>query len=46
MKAEAEANAEADKIAKETVDKIETRPMELIFQTRSNLTEFGGELSR
>merc|ERR1711879_825636 len=43
MKAEAEANAEADKQAKETADKI-NQADSLIFQTEKQLTEFGEKL--
>ena len=43
MKAEAEANAEADKQAKETVDKI-NQADSLIFQTEKQLKEFGDKL--
>ena len=43
MKAEAEANAEADKTAKETADKI-NQADSLIFQTEKQLTEFGDKL--
>ncbi len=44
MKADAEANAEADKKAKETVDKINGADA-MIFQTESQLKEFGEKLS-
>ncbi len=44
MKAEAEANAEADKIAKETADKLNEADG-MIFQTEKQLTEFGDKLS-
>ena len=43
MKQEAEANAEADKAAKETVDKI-NQADSLIFQTEKQLKEFGDKL--
>jgi molecular chaperone DnaK len=43
MKAEAEANAESDKIAKETADKI-NQADSLIFQTEKQLTDFGDKL--
>jgi molecular chaperone DnaK len=43
MKAEAEANAEADKQAKETADKI-NQADSLIFQTEKQLSEFGDKL--
>jgi len=43
MKAEAEANAEADKKAKETADKI-NQADSLIFQTEKQLKEFGDKL--
>ena len=43
MKAEAEANAEADKQAKETADKI-NQADSLIFQTEKQLKEFGDKL--
>jgi molecular chaperone DnaK len=43
MKAEAEANAESDKQAKETADKI-NQADSLIFQTEKQLTEFGDKL--
>ena len=44
MKAEAEANADADKAAKETADKI-NRADSMIFQTEKQLKEFGDKLS-
>ena len=44
MKAEAEANAEADKAAKETADKINEADA-MIFQTEKQLEEFGDKLS-
>ncbi|NNE02544.1 MAG: molecular chaperone DnaK [Eudoraea sp.] len=44
MKAEAEANAEADKKAKETADKLNEADG-MIFQTEKQLTEFGDKLS-
>jgi len=44
MKADAEANAEADKTAKETADKINGADG-MIFQTESQLKEFGDKLS-
>ncbi len=44
MKAEAEANAEADKKAKETADKINEADG-MIFQTEKQLKEFGDKLS-
>jgi len=43
MKAEAEANAEADKKAKEKIDKINAADS-LIFQTEKQLKEFGDKL--
>ncbi len=43
MKAEAEANAEADKQAKEKIDKINGADS-LIFQTEKQLKEFGDKL--
>ena len=43
MKKEAEANAEADKNAKETVDKLNAAD-NMIFQTEKQLTEFGDKL--
>ncbi|WP_339628731.1 molecular chaperone DnaK [uncultured Maribacter sp.] len=44
MKAEAEANAESDKKAKETADKLNEADG-MIFQTESQLAEFGDKLS-
>ena len=44
MKAEAEANAESDKKAKETADKINEADA-MIFQTEKQLSEFGDKLS-
>ncbi|AIY14174.1 MULTISPECIES: molecular chaperone DnaK [Cellulophaga] len=44
MKAEAEANAESDKKAKETADKLNEADG-MIFQTEKQLTEFGEKLS-
>ncbi len=44
MKADAEANAEADKTAKETADKINAADG-MIFQTEKQLKEFGEKLS-
>ena len=44
MRQEAEANAEADKAAKEQVDKLNSAD-QMIFQTESQLKEFGGKLS-
>jgi len=44
MKKEAEANAEADKAAKETADKLNEADG-MIFQTEKQLTEFGDKLS-
>jgi molecular chaperone DnaK len=44
MKAEAEANAEADKKAKETADKLNEADA-MIFQTEKQLKEFGDKLS-
>src|SRR6056300_1648316 len=44
MKAEAEANAEADKKAKETADKLNEADG-MIFQTEKQLSEFGEKLS-
>ncbi len=44
MKAEAEANAEADKNAKETADKLNEADG-MIFQTEKQLKEFGEKLS-
>ena len=43
MKQEAEANAEADKLAKEKVDKINGADS-MIFQTEKQLSEFGDKL--
>ena len=43
MKQEAEANAEADKAARETVDKINAAD-NLIFQTEKQLKEFGDKI--
>ena len=43
MKAEAEANAESDKAAKETADKLNEADG-LIFQTEKQMTEFGDKL--
>lgn len=43
MKAEAEANAETDKIARETVDKLNAADS-LIFQTEKQLKEFGEKI--
>jgi len=43
MKAEAEANAEADKKAKESADKV-NQADSLIFQTEKQLKEFGDKL--
>ena len=43
MKEEAEANAEADKIAKENIDKL-NHADSLIFQTEKQLKEFGDKL--
>jgi molecular chaperone DnaK len=43
MKQEAEANADADKAAKETVDKLNQADA-LIFQTEKQLKEFGDKL--
>ncbi|WP_167619295.1 molecular chaperone DnaK [Maribellus sediminis] len=43
MKAEAEANAEADKKAKETADKI-NQADSLIFQTEKQLKEYGDKI--
>ena len=45
MKAEAEANAEADKKAKETADKLNEAD-NMIFQTDKQLKEFGEKLSK
>ncbi|MCH2193961.1 molecular chaperone DnaK [Kordia sp.] len=44
MKQEAEANAEADKKAKETADKLNSADS-MIFQTEKQLSEFGDKLS-
>ncbi len=44
MKADAEANAEADKVAKEKADKLNTADS-MIFQTEKQLEEFGDKLS-
>jgi len=44
MKADAEANAEADKKAKETVEKINAADS-MVFQTEKQLKEFGDKLS-
>ncbi|WP_456378959.1 molecular chaperone DnaK [Lutibacter sp.] len=44
MKADAEANAEADKLAKETAEKINGADS-MIFQTEKQLKEFGEKLS-
>ncbi len=44
MKQEAEANADADKIAKETADKLNEADG-MIFQTEKQLKEFGDKLS-
>ena len=44
MKADAEANADADAKAKETADKLNAADA-MIFQTESQLTEFGDKLS-
>jgi molecular chaperone DnaK len=44
MRQEAEANAEADKAAKEQVDKLNSAD-QMIFQTESQLKEFGDKLS-
>jgi molecular chaperone DnaK len=44
MKAEAEANAEADKKAKDTADKLNEADA-MIFQTEKQLGEFGDKLS-
>ncbi|BAO77631.1 molecular chaperone DnaK [Winogradskyella sp. PG-2] len=44
MKAEAEANADADAKAKETADKLNSADA-MIFQTESQLKEFGDKLS-
>ncbi len=44
MKADAEANAEADKAARETADKLNEADS-MIFQTEKQLKEFGDKLS-
>jgi len=44
MKSEAEANAEADKVAKETADKLNEADG-MIFQTEKQLNEFGDKIS-
>lgn len=44
MKAEAEANAEADKLERERVDKLNSADS-LIFQTEKNIKEFNDKLS-
>ncbi|GGB81047.1 chaperone protein DnaK [Flavobacterium suaedae] len=44
MRSEAEANAEADKAAKEKVDKLNEADA-MIFQTEKQLSEFGDKLS-
>ena len=44
MKKEAEANAEADKKVKDEVDKLNSAD-QMIFQTESQLKEFGEKLS-
>ena len=44
MKQEAEANAEADKAAREQVDKVNAADS-MIFQTEKQLSEFGDKLS-
>ncbi|MGZ0014754.1 molecular chaperone DnaK [Yeosuana sp. AK3] len=44
MKADAEANAEADKLAKEKAEKLNAADA-MIFQTESQLKEFGDKLS-
>ncbi|KAG1648508.1 Chaperone protein DnaK [Nymphon striatum] len=44
MKADAEANADADKAARETADKLNEADG-MIFQTEKQLTEFGDKLS-
>ena len=44
MKKEAEANADADKAAKETADKLNEADA-MIFQTEKQLSEFGDKLS-
>ena len=43
MKADAEANAEADKVEKERMDKINGADS-MVFQTEKQLTEFGDKL--
>ena len=43
MKKEAEANADADKLAKERVDKLNAAD-QMIFQTEKQLSEFGDKL--
>lgn len=43
MKADAEANADADKVAKEKIDKLNAADA-LIFQTEKQLKEFGDKL--
>ncbi len=45
MKQEAEANADADKKAKEQVDKLNSAD-QMIFQTEKQLEEFGDKLSK
>ncbi|NJL14862.1 MAG: molecular chaperone DnaK [Microscillaceae bacterium] len=45
MKQEAEANAEADRQVKETVEKLNAADS-LIFQTEKQMTEFGDKLSQ
>ncbi|HMC02163.1 MAG TPA: Hsp70 family protein, partial [Flavobacteriaceae bacterium] len=44
MKADAEANAEADRLAKEKAEKLNAADA-MIFQTESQLKEFGDKLS-
>ncbi|MFB9054715.1 molecular chaperone DnaK [Formosa undariae] len=44
MKADAEANAESDKLAKEKADKLNAADA-MIFQTETQLSEFGDKLS-
>ena len=44
MKQDAEANAEADKVAKESADKLNEADG-MIFQTEKQLTEFGDKIS-
>jgi molecular chaperone DnaK len=44
MRADAEANADADKLAREKADKLNAADA-MIFQTESQLTEFGDKLS-